>query len=90
MKPPDTCERYLGVRVGISGCMDSEYEYRLQQSQRFAAEVYKLTSRLEAAIVYRAYYLSKFSYSLPVTTFTTKQLKHIESPAIQAILVKLR
>jgi len=89
MKPPTTCERYLGVRVGISGAMDDEYTYRLTHSREFASEVYKLTSREEATLVYRGYYLSKFGYPLPVTTFTTAQLKRIESPSIQAILVKL-
>jgi len=62
---------------------------RRDQSRQFAAEVTKLTSREEAALAYSAYYLSKFTYPLPVTTFDTTQLKSIESPSIQALLPKL-
>jgi len=46
-------------------------------------------SREEAALAYTSYYLSKFTYPLPVTTFVTTQLNRIESPTIQAILSKL-
>ena len=62
LKPPSTCERYLGVRVGISGAMDKEYTYRLDLSRAFAAEVYKLTSRQAAALAYQSYYLPKLTY----------------------------
>ena len=79
-KLPTTCERYLVVRVGISGSMEAEYHYRLELSR---------ASRQAAAIAYRSYYLPKLSYPLPVTTFTTTQLHRIESPSIQVILAKL-
>jgi len=48
MKPPTVCERYLGVRVGISGSMATEYVHRLEQSRQFASVVYKLYTRPEA------------------------------------------
>lgn len=89
MKDPTVCERYLGVRVGISGHMQTEYAHRLEQSRHFASIVYKLSTRSEAALAYRSYYLPKLSYCLPVTTFTTNQLKHVESPSINALLSKL-
>ena len=89
MKPPETCERYLGVRVGISGSMDEEFKHRHALSKLFAAAGYTLTFREEAAIAYQAYYLAKFGYPLPVTTFNLTHVKRIESPSIQAILIKL-
>lgn len=89
IKPPTICERYLGVRVGISGSMEEEYKYRFEQSRQFAAAVNTITSRQEANLAYLQYYLSKIPYPLPVTTFTDTQLNRIESPSIRALLPKL-
>jgi hypothetical protein len=89
MKPPSICERYLGVRVGISGEMKAEFEYRLAQSRQFATVMSSLHDREEAALAYRAYYIPKLCYPLQTTTFTEQELKAIESPSINAILTKL-
>ena len=57
LRPPTTCERYSGVRVGISGEMDEEYKFRLAQSRQFASAISSIHDRHEAAIAYRTYYL---------------------------------
>jgi len=89
LRPPTTCERYLGVRVGISGEMEEEYKYRLAQSKQFASAISSIRDRHEAAIAYRTYYLPMLCYPLQTTTFTAHQLKTIQSPSINAILTKL-
>ena len=88
-KEASCCERYLGVRVGLSGDMQVEHAYRMQQSRDFAELVLKLTSRTEAVIAYRSYYRPKFDYPLGVTTMTKHQLQQIESPCINALLTKM-
>ena len=89
MKGSTTCERYLGVRVGLTGEMMEEFTYRVKQSRKFAEVVSKLQSREEAVFAWRSYYMPKFSYPLPITTFTTEQLAKIESPAVNALLSKM-
>ena len=89
LRPPTTCERYLGVRVGISGEMDEEQKFRLAQSRQLASAISSIHDRHEAAIAYRTYYLPMLCYPLQITTFTANQLKIIQSPSINAILTKL-
>jgi len=86
MKDATTCERYLGVRVGLTGNMQEEYEYRMKQSTDFAEIVRKLSSRKEAVVAYRSYYRPKFDYPLPVTTMSKTQLDAIERPSINALI----
>jgi hypothetical protein len=84
-----TCERYLGVRLGITGTMAEEYKYRVQQAQIFSRSVQKISSRREAVVILRSYYRPKFEYPLPTTTMTRQHLHDIEKGPINALLPKL-
>jgi hypothetical protein len=89
MKEATCCERYLGVRVGITGSMTEEWNYRMKQSISFSKVVQKIVCRKEAVVAYRSYYRPKFEYPLPVTTMSKMQLESIERPSINALLSKM-
>ena len=86
MRDATTSERYLGVRVGITGSMADEWDYRMKQSIAFSEVVKTIASRKEAVVAYRSYYRPKFEYPLPVTTMSKTQLDSIERPSITALL----
>ena len=69
---------------------DAEFEYRLDQSKILAG---KITSspfnRWDAEVIYRERWLSSIGYCLPITQFTTEQIKAIQSPFLNAIPPKM-
>ena len=74
----------------MDGNDNEEYEYRLEQSKILAGKV--ITSpfnRTDAEIIYRERWLASVGYCLPVTQFSAKQSKVIQSPFFNATLPKM-
>jgi hypothetical protein len=63
-KEVSCCERYLGVRVGLSGDMSAEHAYRMQQSRDFSELILKLSSKIEAVVAYLSYTIAQSSITL--------------------------
>jgi len=68
---PDQAERYLGVRIAISGQMETEYQYRLETAKHFSTNITQSSlNKHEVWISFRAIWIPKIMYCLPLTTFT--------------------
>lgn len=88
--PQTQAERYLGVRIAINGQMDTEYEYRIQTAKDFGQNIRQSSlTKQEVLVSYKAIWLPKITYCLPLTTFSLNQCLKIQSPVFQATLPKL-
>lgn len=87
---PGYAERYLGVRIAITGQMDTEYEYRVQTAKEYGQRIIRSSlTKHETLVSYRAIWLSQINYCLPLTTFSLEQCHKIQSPVFQATLPRL-
>ena len=85
-----SAERQLGVRLSMDGNDNEEYVFRLEQSKALAGKVLASPfKRKDAEIMYRERWLASVGYCLPITQFTLKQSKAIQSPFFNAILPKM-
>ena len=77
----------LGVMEDLSGNNAGERE-RLQTKASKMAQLISAGSltRSDASVLYRSVYLGSMGYSLPVTTFTEKELSKIQGAPVQALL----
>ena len=88
--PPNHGERYLGIRLALDGNMSNEYTYRLEQAHHYKQQVQVSSfNRQEAWLSYHAVWLPRMRYSLPLTTFTSKQCRKLQKPSLDAFLPKL-
>jgi len=87
---PHHAERYLGVRLSVSGQMDSEFAYRMETAANYshAIDSHHL-SKHEIITSYKSVWLPKIFYCLPVTTFSDIQCHKIQSKILQTVLPKL-
>jgi hypothetical protein len=88
---PDQGLRLLGVRMSLSGSFTDEYKYRLNQINVLAGKLKaNAFDERDAWLIYQTRYRPMIRYCLPITTFTDKQCKKIQSPFINAFLNKLK
>ena len=70
--------------------MDIEYKHQKRKLDKFGETIMKAPfNPIEAHIAYQSRYISKATYSFPITLFTTQQLHEIQQKAIYNILPKL-
>ena len=85
-----SAERQLGVRLAMDGNDREEYVHRLEQSKTLAGKVQTSPfNRTDAEIIYRERWLASVGYCLPVTQFSNRQSKAIQTPFFNAILPKM-
>ena len=82
--------RLLGIMAAANGTYKQEYFTRLDKSRELAGRL--LVSPLNIAHSWQAYYSRwkpAITYCLPITTFTAKECKTIQSPFFNVLLPKL-
>ena len=85
-----TAERQLGIRMFMNGTDSAEFLFRLDQARVLAGKVQSSPfNRDDAETIYKERWLSSVGYCLPITQFTDKQFKAIQSPFFNAILPKM-
>ena len=87
---PWEAERVLGLRIPMTGEMNTELKYRVKQSTTLATRLYAAPfTPHDAYTVYNCRYKSMIRYCLPVTTFTEDKLNEIQKKFIYLLLPKL-
>jgi len=85
-----TMGRVLGLRLPMTGEMNTEYNYRKTQMETLGTRLYAAPfTPNDAAIVYQSRYKPMIRYCLPVTTFTQEELNKIQKKFIFLLLPKL-
>ena len=82
--------RLLGIMAAANGTYQEEYKARLDKSREMAGRLQ--ASPLDLVLTWQAYYCRwkpAITYCLPITTFTAKECKKIQSPYFTALLPKL-
>ena len=83
-------ERYLGVRIAPSGQMQTETQYRIEQSTLIAREIEKnYTTGQNTWTLYNRIWCPQVQICLPVTTFNDAQCHEMHKPIINSILSKM-
>ena len=87
---PNKAEQVLGLRLPMTGAMDSEYKYRKKQIENMALKLYQaLISQKEAFLIYQTRYRLTISYCLPITVFSEEELHSIQKKFIFLLLPKM-
>ena len=87
---PGDAERVLGVRLPLTGSMETEFKYRKQQLLQFGKALYRAPlTHYETQVAFQSRYQPMASYPLPVTLFSTTQLNEIQKPCMRLMLPKL-
>ena len=82
--------RTLGVHITATGSMSKALGLHRQTSEKFAALLSTShLSRSEAYFAFVLYFYPKITYSLPVSTFSNKESRWIQAPAMSAFLPKI-
>lgn len=82
--------RLLGIKAAANGTYKQEYETRLEKSRELAGLL--VVAPLNISLSWQVYYCRwkpSITYCLPITTFTSKECKKIQSPFFNALLPKL-
>jgi hypothetical protein len=82
--------KLLGVMAAANGTYKQEHEARVNKSKEIAGRL--KTAPLSIALSWQAYYSRwkpAIAYCLPITTFSGKECKQIESPFYNVLLPKL-
>ena len=82
--------RLLGVKAAANGTYQQEYITRLEQSRELAGRL--TVAPLNIVLSWQVYYCRwrpAITYCLPITTFSAKECKKIQSPFYTALLPKL-
>jgi len=87
---PWEAERVLGIRLPMTGEMNTEFTFRKEQMETLGTRLYAAPfTPTDAAIVYQSRYKPMIRYCLPVTTFTQEELNKIQKKFIFLLLPKL-
>ena len=82
--------RLLGIKAAANGTYTQEYQVRLDKSRDLAGKLQ--AAPLNTALSWQVYYCRwkpAITYCLPITTFSAKECKKIQSPFYTALLPKL-
>ena len=82
--------RLLGVKAAANGTYKEEYTSKLEKSRELAGKLH--AAPLNESLTWQAYYCRwkpAIIYCLPLTTFSVKECKKIQSPFFTALLPKL-
>ena len=86
----DKAERYLGVRIALSGQMVTELNFRCKHSKDLSVKLGQIYMTCPAAtLAYQSRWLSIVGFFTTITCFTQNQCEGIHTPIYQVFLPKM-